>query len=105
MIDIPLQAIANQELSIPLEGSRYVITVKEANGSMAASIERDGVAIVRNTRIVSDGFILPYRHQWLGYGNFFFSTQDENLPNFELLGVTQFIVFVTTDELEESGVI
>lgn len=103
MIDIPLQAVANQELSIPLGASRYVITIKEANGVMAASIERDGVMIASNTRLVADGLVLPYRHQWFGFGNFFFSTEDEEMPYYPSFGVTQFMVFVTPEELADAG--
>ena len=104
MIDIPLQPVANQELSIPLEGARYVITVKEANGVMVASIERDGVLVVRNTRIVADGLMLPYRAQWFGFGNFMLATQDEEVPYFDQFGVTQFLVYVTAEELAAAGI-
>jgi len=86
MIDIPLQPIANQELSIPLNGARYVITIKEANGVMVASITRDDVVVVSNTRIVADGLLLPYRAQWFGQGNFMMGVQDEEVPYFDKFG-------------------
>lgn len=105
MIDIALQPVANQELSIPLEGSRYVITIKEANGTMAASIERDGEVVVSNTRIVADGLILQYRAQWFGFGNFMLATQDEAEPYFDQFGITQFLVYLTADELAAAGVV
>jgi hypothetical protein len=103
MIDIPLQPVANQELSIPLDGSRYVITVKEANGAMVASITRDDVLLVDSGRIVADGLILSYRWQWFGYGNFMLSTQDEALPDFAQFGITQFMVYVDADEMAAAG--
>lgn len=103
MIDIPLQPIANQELSILLGGSRYVIAVKEANGVMAASIERDGVAVVRNSRLVADGLVLPYRHQWFGFGNFFLGVEDDEIPYYPFFGVTQFLVYITPQEMKDAG--
>lgn len=105
MIDIALQPIANQELSIPLEGSRYIITIKEANGVMAASITRDDVLVVSNTRIVADGLILPYRAQWFGFGNFMLATQDEEIPYFDQFGITQFLVYVTAEEMAAAGIV
>jgi len=105
MIDIALQPVANQELSIPLEGSRYVITVKEANGVMVASIERDGELIASNTRIVADSLVLPYRKQWFGFGNFMLATQDEEVPYFDQFGSTQFLVYVTVAEMAAAGLV
>lgn len=103
MIDIPLQPIANQELSISLGGSRYVITVKEANGVMVASIERDGVMVVQNTRMVADGLVLPYRYQWYGFGNFFMGVEAEEVPYYPNFGITQFLVYVTPQEMQDAG--
>lgn len=105
MIDISLQPVANQELSIPLEGSRYGITIKEANGVMAVSIERDGIALVSNTRIVADALLLPYRAQWLGFGNFMLVTQGDEIPYYEQFGVTQFLVYAAFAELAEAGLV
>lgn len=105
MIDIALQPVANQELSIPLEGSRYVITIKEANGAMAATIIRDDVVLVSNTRIVADGLILPYRKQWFGSGNFMMGTEAEELPYFDKFGITQFLVYVTEAEMAAAGLV
>lgn len=103
MIDIPLQPLANQSLSIPLNGARYAITIKEANGIMAATISRNDVVLAQNTRIVADGLVLPYRYMWHGFGNFLFGVQNEELPAFESFGVTQFMVFVTPEELAAAG--
>lgn len=100
MIDIPLQAVANQELSIPLENSRYVLTIKEANGTIAATVERDGVVIVRNARVVGDGLILQHDYQWSGYGNFMLTVQDDALPDYTQFGITQFLVFLTAAEMD-----
>ena len=105
MIDISLLPLANQELSIAIEGARYVITIKEANGVMAATIIRDGVMLVQNTRIVTDGLILQYRDQWFGSGNFMLGTQDEEIPYFDKFGSTQFLVYVTAAEMSAAGLV
>lgn len=99
MIDIPLQPIANQELSIPLDGSRFVITVKEANGSMVATVVRDNVTIIQNARMLADDFVLPYTYLRNELGNFFFATQGEALADWQEFGRTQFLVYATADEI------
>lgn len=103
MIDIALQPVANQELSIPLEGARYVLTFKEANGVMVATVVRDDVVVARNTRVVADDLILPYRAQWFGFGNFVLFTQDEEIPYYDQFGITQFLVYATVAELAAAG--
>lgn len=99
MIDIQLQAIANQSLTIPLEGDLYAITIKETNGCMSATVTRSGVTLVNNVRIVGDGFILPYGHMLDGKGNFFISVQDGDVPYFDQFGLIQFLVYITAAEL------
>lgn len=100
MIDIPLQALANQELSIPLDGDRYIITLKEANGIMAMSITRNEVLIIENTRVVANSPVLFYDYLSDREGNFFFATQDDELPWWENFGATQFLTYATTAEIE-----
>lgn len=97
MIDIALAAVPNQQLMIQLDGRIYEITVREANGVMAASITRDGVAVITNTLAVAGTPLLPYRYQEAG--NFLFTTENEDLPYYDQFGLTQFLVYVTADEL------
>ena len=103
MIDIPLQPIANQELSIPLDGARFVLTIKEAAGAMICTVERDGVVLIANTRMVADQYVLPYEYLHQGFGNFFISTTGENIPYYDQFGVTQFMVYATADEIAAAG--
>lgn len=100
MIDIPLAPMANQSLSIPLGGNRYEITVKEANGCMVCTIDRDGEVVVRNVALRPNDYVLPYRYGEAGQGNFFFSVEDEQLPDWHMFGRTQYLVYVTADEIE-----
>lgn len=104
MIDIPLQPIANQELSIPLDNSRFVLRVKECNGGMCMTIVRDNEVIVQNARIVADNFVLQADYQRVGMGNFFFATQQEQLAYYDQFGLTQFMVYWTEEEVR-TGVV
>lgn len=97
MIDIILQALPNQSFSIQLEESRYDITIKEANGAMSLSMVRDGTTVVENIRLVAGSPVLPY--SYLEQGNFVLSTQDDDLPYYSAFGVTQFLTYLTADEV------
>lgn len=99
MIDVPIQALPNQALSIQLDGSRYEITLKEANGCMCASVIRDGETLVDGVRLVAGTPVLPYLYQ--EQGNLVLITLGNDLPYYTDFAVTQFLVYLTPAELEE----
>lgn len=97
MIDVSLQPLPNQSLSIVLDGARYDITVKLSNGVMTASILRDGVTLVDGVRLVSGTPVLPY--PYLESGNFILTTENYDLPYYDQFGNTQFLVYLTAAEV------
>lgn len=97
MIDIGLAAVANQALTVQLGGRQYAIAMQEANGVMSASIARDGVVLVSNVRVSAGTPLLPYLYQ--ESGNFLVTVDGEALPYWDQFGVTQFLVYLTADEL------
>ena len=97
MIDVCIATLANQALSIQLDERFYEIELREANGVMAATITRDGVTIVSNIRVTAGTPLLPYRYQEAG--NFIMTTDGEAIPYWDQFGVTQFLVYLSADEL------
>lgn len=97
MIDIPLAAVPNQALTIQLVERLYDISVRDVGGAMAASIDRDGVPVVSSLRITPGTPLLPYPYQEAG--NFLLTTEGDALPDWEQFGITQFLVYVTAEEL------
>lgn len=97
MIDIGLAAVANQTLSIQLDARQYILSLHETNGTMAVSIARDGETLVSNLRVTAGTPLLPYRYQ--ESGNFLITVDGEALPYWDQFGVTQFLVYLTPDEL------
>lgn len=97
MIDVGLAAVPNQALTIQIEDRIYDISMRETNGVMSASIARDGAAVVTNMRVTAGTPLLPYLYQ--ESGNFLVTTEAEALPYYDQFGVTQFLVYVTADEL------
>lgn len=97
MMDIGLAALPNQALSIQLDERFYEIEIREANGVMAATITRDGAAVVSNLRVTPGTPLLPYQYQEAG--NFILLTDDDALPDWAQFGTTQFLVYVSDAEL------
>lgn len=105
MIQIPLAAIANQSLSINLEGVQYDINVHACRdnnipgtGIVAFDIIRDSVPIVTGIRAIAGFPILPAKY--LEDGNFIVVTANEEYPDWRQFGVTQNLVFVSQTELD-----
>lgn len=97
MIDVTIQALPNQDLSIQLDGFRYDLAIKEANGVMSMSVTRDGTMVIQNVRLVAGSPVLPYRYQ--EQGNFVLTTVDDEIPYYPAFGVTQFLVYLTAAEV------
>lgn len=97
MLQIPIAAIPNQTFSTNLDNRFYNITLKSMGGITTAIIERDGVIVVQNTRVVSGSLVIPYKY--LENGNFFMTTLNQVYPSYEQFGISQFLIYLSPDEL------
>ena len=100
MIDVSLQQLPSQEFSIALENSRYVIRIVQTNSMTAITITQDDIVLIENQRLLPNDFILRSNLVDADSGNFFMLVQDDSIPNFEAFGVTQFLTYLDSDELE-----
>jgi len=102
MVEIPIEAIANQELSVTLDGIRYVITLREGNGQTCnVSVQINGVTAISNVRAMPLQNILPYEYLEGVGGNFAFVVDDgESYPYWENFATTQRLIYASHDELE-----
>lgn len=98
MIDLNLSPIPNQAVSIQLDNNFYVITVKEAEGVMAVTINRNGENIVSNARAVAGTPLLPYLY--MENGNFIFITNGDDYPYYTQFGITQSLIYASQVELD-----
>ena len=94
---IPIQAIANQSLSVPLDSNRWVISLKLAAGIMSATISRNDVTLVTGLRVTPGTPLLPYRYQEAG--NFIFLTDGDAYPDYRQFGITQTLTYTSAAEL------
>lgn len=110
MIEIPLQAIPNQTLSIQLDGDQYDIKITATTATttdhqtvadsvnMIVDIVRNNVAIVSGFRAMASYPLIPY--SYLEAGNFVFVTSNDEYPDYREFGVTQSLIYATEAELE-----
>lgn len=108
MFQIPITNIPNQEFSINLDGSIYDISIYSTGDAtipgteiMVMDIIRDNNIILTGARCVSGFPVIPY--QYLENGNFIFSTMNDEYPDWNQFGITQFLYFATQSELEALG--
>lgn len=94
---IPLQAIPNQQFSVVLGDNQWDIVLKTADNITVADVTLNNVVIMTGFRCVAGMRIIPSLYQEAG--NFFFSTQRGQLPDYTQFGLTQFLLYYTAAEL------
>lgn len=94
---IPLQPIPNQSLSVVLDGSSYDIRLNALTDTMAVTIARDNVTLLSGLRVVSQVPLIPYLY--LEQGNFIFTVDDSDIPFYTDFGVTQTLLYFSSEEL------
>jgi hypothetical protein len=103
MINIPLQDIPNQSLSIQLKDNNVDIRLhtcasNAGTPSVTITITINENLIVNNVRIVPSTKLINYFY--LENGNFYFLTENDDYPDYNLFGISQFLIFASTSELE-----
>lgn len=105
MINIPLQAIPNQSLSIQLNDNNVDLRLHTCDNNpgtqshiVTITITINEILIVQNVRIVPLTALIGY--QYLENGNFYFVTENDEYPDYNLFGVNQYLIYASADELE-----
>lgn len=93
---IELDTTANQEFQVTIDGNRWVIALNEGGGIMAATITLNDVTILSGQRVVSGTPVIPYPYLQ-GSGNFWFLTENDELPYWELFS-GQILVYMSAAE-------
>lgn len=98
MFTVPLQAIPNQSMFLTIDDNQWEIVLRTTNGTVSASLSRNGVEILSNTPVVAGMRIIPYRY--LESGNFALITQLEEVADYTKFGVTQFLLYISQAEID-----
>ena len=102
MIQIPLQAVPNQSLSIQLDNNYYDIVIRACNSGdaqvMSFDISINNAIVVQGQRAVTDYPIIPYAY--LYNGNFILITTDDDLPDWTKFQISQYLIYASMAEIE-----
>lgn len=97
MQNIPIQALPNQTLSVPLDNNQWDISIKTTNGTVSVTLVLNGIVIIENLRAVAGTRIIPDKYQ--ESGNFAIITQNFQIPDYTQFGNTQTLVYISAAEL------
>lgn len=106
MMQIPLQNIPNQSLSLQLDGNLYDLNFHSVSdgpdgnsGITGVDIAINNIVIVTGVRAVAGFPLIASYYQ--ENGNFIFYTVNEEYPDWRQFGITQFLLYVSEAELIE----
>lgn len=96
---VPLVQLPNYEFTTTLDGAKYDIAWRTIDDLTYMTISRAGVKLVDSTRCIAFRPIIPYPYLEGAGGNFAFDTPNDELPNYELFGVTHTLLYASHAEL------
>ena len=94
---VTLKAISSQRFNITLSGNSYDIRIFSTEGGMACDISINGVSVISGFKMINDVPLLVYPHQEIS-GNLVLSLPDDETPNYEGFGSSQFLYYLNAEE-------
>lgn len=95
---IELQNIPNQIFNIVLNNVDYRIQVKTIQKLTFISVWRNGDVLFYNQICVPNGYVDPYNYVSEN-GKIFFKCLDNEYPNYKSFGITQWLYYLTAEEV------
>lgn len=105
MINVPLQAIPNQSLTIQLANVNYDLNIHDCFPVMGVTLVINNGLIVSGMRAVANFPIIP--SAYLQNGNFAFVTNTEDktysvvYPYWDRFNIDQFLIYASPEELQQ----
>lgn len=99
MQQVPLQQLPNQSFSIMLDNNQWTFLLKTIENVTVVSLTLNGADIIDSALAVAGTFIIPAQYQENGAGNFFFVTQNFQIPYYTAFNVTQSLIYISATEL------
>ncbi|HZZ80039.1 MAG TPA: hypothetical protein VFE62_16115 [Gemmataceae bacterium] len=97
MQQLPLQQLPNQSFSVLLDGNQWTFLFKTIEDTTVASLTLNGTDLLDSARCAAGSFLIPSEYE--EEGNFFFVTQNQQLPYYTEFNVTQSLIYVSANEL------
>jgi hypothetical protein len=99
MINIPLAAIPSQSLSVRLNSQQYDLRIHYCgNGVTVIDITINNEPLLTGARLVSNYPIIV--SEYMENGNFILQTMNDEYPDYNFFGVTQYLVYASQTEIE-----
>lgn len=99
MINVPLAAVPNQSFSIRISNQQYDIRIHDCGSPvMTMDLGINEIIILTGARLVPNYPIIV--SEYLQNGNFILQTVDKEYPDWRRFGITQFLIYANTAELE-----
>ena len=107
MIQIPLQAVPTQSLSIQLNDQSYDILLRACNVAdaqiMTMDLTMNNEVVLIGQRLVAGVPSIPYQYLTQDIGNFILLTTDGDLPDYTKFQVSQYLIYATQEEIDASS--
>ena len=100
MIKINLEAIPNQVVQYDTDDYSYKIRLFLCGDIMSYDLQRDEEYIIRAGKLNPYGQLIPYSYE-LKDGNFFISTNNDNLVDYTKFNDTQYLYYATSEQFAE----
>ncbi|WP_143392881.1 hypothetical protein [Fimbriiglobus ruber] len=97
MMQVPLQAVPNQTLTVILDNNTWAVTLKTVEDTTVVSLTLNNTDLLDSARAVAGALIIPSQYE--ESGNFLFLSSNNQLPYYTQFGVTQSLVYVSAAEL------
>lgn len=101
MLLIPLQNIPTQSFTVQINQNLFDILITTClidNAQVqAVTLTINNNLIVSGQRAISGQFIIPYIY--LEQGNFIITSENEEYPDYNKFGISQFLIYFTDSEL------
>lgn len=98
MITVQLLKIPNQELKLRVLEELYSIQIRTTDKATFISISRNDTKIVSNQILTPNVTLLRYGYD-ISNGNFAFESKNDELPDYNKFGVSQFLYYLTNEDL------
>lgn len=103
MQEIPLEKQPNQEFTITLNATPYVIKLRTlATGATTADIQANNEPLISGLLCRANELLIPYPYKARN-GNFVFTDAGEEYPHYTRFGDTCKLYFLTPQELNNAN--
>lgn len=97
---LKIQDIPNQVFTTTIGEDNYRIAIRTIQGLSFMSVWKNDIVLFYNQVCVPNEFVNPYNYLSES-GKFYFESLDGEYPNYKQFNVTQFLYFLSADEVEE----